>query len=91
MIAYDVETKKEIQTLARHTSRVVSVAFSVDAKSVVSCSGDSSVIVWQYAENTWHKLEKPHGGPVNYAVFKGSEKEIITTGSDCSIMHWNLP
>jgi WD40 repeat protein len=81
----------EIHCLRGHSAAVNMVAFSPDAKRVVSGSDDRTAIIWDVAsEKPIHKLDK-HSGPVKSVAFSPNGDQVLSGGGygDHAIILWD--
>jgi WD40 repeat protein len=73
-----------------HTSKIMSVAWSLDSNFVVSGSVDSAVIVWYVHDNNKRiHLKLAHPGGVRGVLFTDSNT-VVSVGEDCSMKAWAL-
>jgi len=81
----------EIHCLRGHSAAVNMVAFSPDAKRVVSGSDDQTAIIWDVAaEEQIHKLNK-HSRPVKSVAFSPDGAQVLSGGGyeDNAIILWD--
>jgi WD40 repeat protein len=73
-----------------HTSKIMTVSWSLDSNFVVSGSVDSSVIVWYVRDSTKRiHLKLAHPGGVRGVLFTDNNT-VISVGEDCSMKAWTL-
>ena len=77
------------QTLEGHSRSVQSVAFSPDAKVVVSGSWDHTVKLWDTATGTCTQTLKGHNGYVQSVAFSPDVKVIVSGSWDHTVTLWD--
>lgn len=83
----DSITLRERLRMRGHTQTVTSVAFSADARTIVSGSRDESVRVWDAATGREVRKLEGHAGDVNAVVIG---KDVIASGgSDRTVRLWS--
>ncbi|MDZ8184609.1 MAG: serine/threonine-protein kinase [Nostoc sp. ChiSLP02] len=96
---WDVNTGKEIRTLAGHSNWVNSVAFSPDGKLLVSGSADCTIRLWQVNTGIEIQTFAGHSDPVSSVAYsprtatttKNQDRQLIASASnDCTIKLWQL-
>jgi WD40 repeat protein len=90
-VSWDVETAAAVHTLAEHTGRVSSVAFSADGKHLVSGSRDSTARLWEVATGAAVRtLVGPMGGVTSVAF--SPDGKFATSGSEDNLVWlWDVP
>jgi len=76
-------------SLKGHTSRVQSLAFSPDGKTLASGSRDRTLRLWAVATGTLHKTLSAGAGRVQAVVFSRDGKSVVSGGSDGKITVWD--
>ena len=77
---WDLTSGEKLTTLDGHTNRVQTLAFSPDGKTLVSASGDGTVLVWDWdevlttARNSESDEESPNSGTRSESVLKFVER-----------------
>lgn len=90
VILWDAKSGAMIAALEGHTSNVWSVAFSPDAKTLVSSGYDGKVIVWSVADKKSTATLEKHKGWCRSVAFHPSGKQFATAGEDGTAVVWNL-
>jgi WD40 repeat protein/predicted Ser/Thr protein kinase len=85
---WDVETGRELQSLAGHTKRVLCVAASPTAEIIVSCSDDRTVRIWNPAEATFVKTLTDHQGGVEAVRFSPDGLLLASASWDGVVCLW---
>jgi len=85
----ELKTHKFVDSLRGHEGTVLSMAFSRDAKKVVTACEDGKVRV--FSEGDWKLLETltGHHGPVHRAEFSPNGKWIASAGEDHTVRVWS--
>jgi eukaryotic-like serine/threonine-protein kinase len=78
-----------LRTLAGHTRKVVSVAFSPDGKYLVSGSWDKTARVWNVSDGAPVGEPLQHQDLVQSVAFAPDSKAVLTGGDDYSARLWN--
>ncbi len=77
------------QTLATHSSSVMSVAISRDAKTIASGSNDKTIKLWNLDGEEIRTL-RGHASKIVQVIFSPDGKTIASGSSDKTIKLWNL-
>jgi WD40 repeat protein len=85
----ELKTHQFVDALRGHEGTVLSMAYSRDAKKVVTACEDGKVRV--YSAGDWKLLETlvGHHGPVHRAEFSPNGKWIASTGEDHTVRVWS--
>jgi WD40 repeat protein len=85
----ELKTHKFVDTLHGHEGTVLSMAFSHDAKKVVTACEDGKVRVFSVGD--WKLLQTltGHHGPVHRAEFSPNGKWIASAGEDHTVRVWS--
>ncbi|PPQ85244.1 hypothetical protein CVT25_010017 [Psilocybe cyanescens] len=88
---WDVLTGDELRVLNGHTNWVLTVAFSGDAKQIVSGSYDQSVRIWDVSdpEGENSKVMEGHSNWVLSVAFSSDATRIISGSVDESVRVWD--
>ncbi|GBU28314.1 hypothetical protein R84B8_01872 [Treponema sp. R8-4-B8] len=73
-----------------HTDEINSVAFSPDGKTIVSCSSDTSLKLWDTETGREIKTFNGHTWQVLVAVFSPSGKYILSGSNDKTLKLWDV-
>ncbi len=79
---WDAQTGKPIQTLKGHQSRVTSMVFSPDGKTIASASGDNTVKIWDALTGKPIQTLIKHQSRVTSMVFSPDGKTIASASVD---------
>jgi len=85
----ELKTHKFVDSLRGHEGTVLSMAFSRDARKVVTACEDGKVRVFSVGD--WKLLETlaGHHGPVHWAEFSPNGKWIASAGEDQTVRVWS--
>ncbi len=84
---WDVESVRELRTLAGHRAWVRAVAFSPDGKTLASAAADGSLKLWDVA--TGAELRAVTGaGAVNCVAFS-PDGRLLVTGNENAVKLWD--
>ena len=85
---WDAASGRELRTLAGHSLRVTSVAFSPDGRTIVSGSDDRTLKIWDTASGRELRTLAGHSGSVNAVAFSPDGRTIASASKDGSIRLW---
>ena len=85
----ELKTHKFVDSLSGHEGTVLSMAFSPDAKKVVTTCADGKLRV--FSAGDWKLLETltGHQGPVHRAEFSPNGRWIASAGEDQTVRVWS--
>ena len=85
-----VNLSESLVTTMRHDGKVQSVAFSADARYVVTGSHDNTARVWD--AHTGEPVTEPlrHDGGVNSVAFSADAKHVMTGSDDNTALIWDM-
>ncbi|MBC1242254.1 WD40 repeat domain-containing protein, partial [Nostoc sp. 2RC] len=78
----------EVNTLEGHSSRVNSVVFSPDGKTLASASNDNTIKLWDVSTSKAIKTLTGHSSWVNSVVFSPDGKTLASASDDNTIKLW---
>ncbi|MDZ8264568.1 eIF2A-related protein, partial [Nostoc sp. ChiQUE01b] len=87
---WDVSTGKAIKTLTGHSSRVNSVVFSPDGKTLASGSADNTIKLWDVSTGKAMKTLTGHSSRVISVVFSPDGKTLASGSGDKTIKLWDV-
>jgi WD40 repeat protein/serine/threonine protein kinase len=87
---WDVTTHKLVKLLAGHTDEVLGIAFSPDAKTLATCSGDNSIKFWD--TSTWREIlpSLEHKEHVISTAYSPNGRRLASTSTDGILKLWNV-
>jgi len=83
------ENYVKVATLSLHTNIIQRINFSPDSKTLLSCSDDKTVIVWNAKNAKALTVLRGHTGPVRDCCYTDDGKYIISGSTDSSLIVWN--
>ncbi|MDE0638627.1 MAG: hypothetical protein OXI43_22535 [Candidatus Poribacteria bacterium] len=86
---WDVENRKHIKTLGRHTGKVNSVAFSQDGETIVS-GGDDGIRVWNVENWSDKILYKSENVGIINVMYSPDGKTLTSLSKNGEIESWDL-
>jgi WD40 repeat protein len=85
----ELKTHKFVDSLSGHEGTVLSMAFSYDAKKVVTACADGKVRVFSVGDWKLIATLTGHYGPVHRAEFSPDGKWIASAGEDQTVRVWS--
>lgn len=95
IVVADLATGQVRYTLRGHQRPISYLAFSPDARQLVSSSDENIVRLWELEGNKelWHLGKTKIGqasGCIPLVAWVPSGKSILTCGGDCTVRQWNV-
>ncbi|MGJ3250240.1 MAG: NB-ARC domain-containing protein [Elainellaceae cyanobacterium] len=87
---WNIETGECVQTFCGHTSRVWSVAFGPDGKTLASSSEDSTVKLWDIESGQCTTTLRGHTSWVCSVAFSPTGHHLVTGSYDQTAKIWDL-
>jgi WD40 repeat protein len=81
-------TGKVLKRLAGHTDQVNIIQLSADNKTLISCSHDKTVIVWDVMNGKVLRTLKGHNWKVTSVIFSADGRYIVSGGNDGEARVW---
>ncbi len=73
-----------------HGGAVYGVAISRDGKTVVSCSADQTVRIWDATTGQQRASMSGHQGPVHAVALSPDESLVVSSGADRTVRLWDV-
>ena len=86
---YDTQTYQEVALLTGHTSRVESIAFSPDGRTLASGSFDETISLWNAITGAHKVTLTGHTGGVNSVAFSPDARTLASGSRDQTVRLWN--
>ena len=90
MKVWDLETGRELFTLAGHSASVRGCAISANGKRAVSASVDQTVKVWDLETGRELLTLTGHSNSVNGCAISGDGKRAVSASYDETVRVWDL-
>jgi WD40 repeat protein/DNA-binding SARP family transcriptional activator len=84
------ETGTELRRFQGHTGWVNAVAFSPDGRTILSGSGDDTLILWEAESDQEIRRFEGHTGGVNSVAFGPEGQTALSASDDSTLILWNL-
>ena len=76
--------------LEGHTAGITSVSLSSDGRHAVSSGDDATVRLWSLTDNRQVRVERPHGGWINFTSFLPGQSRFLSVGTDRRVFVYDL-
>jgi WD40 repeat protein len=87
---WELETGRELHTLAGHSDSVYGVAVTPDGKRAVSASGDHTLKVWELETGRDLHTLAGHSSSVHGVVVTPNGKRAASASGDWTLKVWDL-
>jgi WD40 repeat protein/serine/threonine protein kinase len=87
---WDVQTGQEVRRFRGHSGEVVSVAFDVSGRRLVSSSIDGAALVWDVETGTLLSAFRGHIGTAICACWSPDGTHLLTAGQDGVMRTWDV-
>lgn len=84
------QTWKCVHTLTAHSNYAIDVAISPDSKTLVSCSYDKTIKVWDMVTGNLHGTLSAHTGWVSCLAISPNNQILASGSLDNTLKLWNL-
>ena len=75
--------------LSGHSKEVLHIS-KIDDNTIVSCSEDAKIIIWDLKTYKPKNILSGHNGRVNKVIFSKEKNQLISCSSDNTIKIWNI-
>lgn len=90
MLLWDANTGALLKSLTSHTSKVLSVAFSLNGERLASGSHDGRVCLWDVNTGAMVWNAKKHDNPVLSVIFSYDDRHVISASVGGLIWSWDV-
>jgi WD40 repeat protein len=87
---WDLESGREVRTLAGHSYFVYGVAVSPDGRRAVSASGDKTLKVWDLESGREVRTLAWHAADVNAVAVTADGRRVVSASWDKTLKVWDL-
>ena len=87
---WNLNEKKLLISLEKHSAEVFSIVFSPDGKLFASAGNDKKIVIWDTENFSVNKQINCHDDSINSISFSPDNKTIASASSDKTIQLWNV-
>jgi WD40 repeat protein len=86
---WDVNSGREVRSLAGHTSAVKAVAIAADGRTIAAAAADNTVKLWDAATGRELRTLRGHAASVNSLAFSPDSRLLASASDDGSTVVWD--
>ncbi|ETO34879.1 hypothetical protein RFI_02208 [Reticulomyxa filosa] len=84
----DVLTRKQIQILSGHSTRINGITFSLDGSKIISYSTDKTIRIWDVSSGKQIQVLEGHNNRINYIHLSPDGSKLVSYSDDKIIRLW---